>query len=241
MQRHPFRVVCFAVLALSLAACGSASSGSGESVPPGGGKGIYKVGTALSDRRHLVLSCRGLELRRDRYRLVVWRAVPRQIHCEWRGLRSQPSDRGASHAADADRRARHQSREWPLDRGARQRSRSLCARPYPRPVTSRRAAFGLRGARHGESARPDHGSGIDSSRKPRRPPRHRTGACCCIATAASRARAAGRRRAAAGAAGRLCRGQQAGAAAVRQPQPPPQPDQVDRRSAAAAKTCRSCR
>lgn len=45
MLRHPFRVVCFAVLALSLAACGSASSGSGESVPPGGGKGIYKVGT----------------------------------------------------------------------------------------------------------------------------------------------------------------------------------------------------
>jgi peptidoglycan lytic transglycosylase len=44
MQRHPFRLACFAALALSLAACGSAPSGRGESVPPGGGKGIYKVG-----------------------------------------------------------------------------------------------------------------------------------------------------------------------------------------------------
>ncbi len=44
MQRHPFRLACFAALALSLAACSSAPSGSGESVPPGGGKGIYKVG-----------------------------------------------------------------------------------------------------------------------------------------------------------------------------------------------------
>jgi rare lipoprotein A len=44
MQRHPFRLVCFAALALSLAACGSTPSGSGESAPPGGGKGIYKVG-----------------------------------------------------------------------------------------------------------------------------------------------------------------------------------------------------
>jgi rare lipoprotein A len=44
MQRHPFRLACFAALALSLAACGSAPSGNGERVPPGGGKGIYKVG-----------------------------------------------------------------------------------------------------------------------------------------------------------------------------------------------------
>jgi rare lipoprotein A len=44
MQRHPFRLACFAALALSLAACSSAPSGSGERVPPGGGKGIYKVG-----------------------------------------------------------------------------------------------------------------------------------------------------------------------------------------------------
>jgi rare lipoprotein A len=44
MQRHPFRLVCFAALALSLAACGTAPSASNESVPPGGGKGIYKVG-----------------------------------------------------------------------------------------------------------------------------------------------------------------------------------------------------
>jgi rare lipoprotein A len=44
MQRHPFRLACFAAFALSLAACSSAPSGSGERVPPGGGKGIYKVG-----------------------------------------------------------------------------------------------------------------------------------------------------------------------------------------------------
>ncbi|HEX4195339.1 MAG TPA: septal ring lytic transglycosylase RlpA family protein [Stellaceae bacterium] len=44
MQGRPFRLVCFAALALSLAACGGAPSGSGENVPPGGGKGIYKVG-----------------------------------------------------------------------------------------------------------------------------------------------------------------------------------------------------
>ena len=41
MLRHPIRYVCFAAVALSLAACGSAPSGS---VPPGGGKGIYKIG-----------------------------------------------------------------------------------------------------------------------------------------------------------------------------------------------------
>jgi rare lipoprotein A len=44
MQSRPFRLVCFAALALSLAACGGAPSGNGENVPPGGGKGIYKVG-----------------------------------------------------------------------------------------------------------------------------------------------------------------------------------------------------
>jgi rare lipoprotein A len=44
MRRHPFRLVCFAALALSLAACGSTPSGKGEGTPPGGGKGIYKVG-----------------------------------------------------------------------------------------------------------------------------------------------------------------------------------------------------
>ena len=44
MLCHPFRLACVAALALSLAACGSAPSGSGEKVPPGGGKGIYKVG-----------------------------------------------------------------------------------------------------------------------------------------------------------------------------------------------------
>jgi rare lipoprotein A len=43
MQGRPFRLACFAALALSLAACGGAPSGS-ENVPPGGGKGIYKVG-----------------------------------------------------------------------------------------------------------------------------------------------------------------------------------------------------
>jgi len=43
MLRHPLRLACLAALALSLAACGSAPSG-GENVPPGGGKGIYKVG-----------------------------------------------------------------------------------------------------------------------------------------------------------------------------------------------------
>ncbi|HEV8015854.1 MAG TPA: septal ring lytic transglycosylase RlpA family protein [Stellaceae bacterium] len=44
MGRHPFRVICFAVLALALAGCGGAPSGGETSVPPGGGKGIYKVG-----------------------------------------------------------------------------------------------------------------------------------------------------------------------------------------------------
>jgi rare lipoprotein A len=43
MRRHPIRLACVAALALSLAACGSAPSGS-NNVPPGGGKGIYKVG-----------------------------------------------------------------------------------------------------------------------------------------------------------------------------------------------------
>jgi rare lipoprotein A len=43
MLHHSLRLACVAVLALSLAACGSAPSG-GENVPPGGGKGIYKVG-----------------------------------------------------------------------------------------------------------------------------------------------------------------------------------------------------
>jgi rare lipoprotein A len=46
MRRHPFRLACFAALALSLAACGTTPSGSSnEPTPPGGGKGIYKVGT----------------------------------------------------------------------------------------------------------------------------------------------------------------------------------------------------
>ncbi|HWE73909.1 MAG TPA: septal ring lytic transglycosylase RlpA family protein [Stellaceae bacterium] len=44
MQGHPFRLACFAALALSLAACGGAPSGPSENVPPGGGKGIYKIG-----------------------------------------------------------------------------------------------------------------------------------------------------------------------------------------------------
>ena len=43
MRRHPIRLACVTALALSLAACGSGPSG-GENVPPGGGKGIYKVG-----------------------------------------------------------------------------------------------------------------------------------------------------------------------------------------------------
>jgi rare lipoprotein A len=43
MLRHTIRLACVAALGLSLAACGSAPSG-GENVPPGGGKGIYKIG-----------------------------------------------------------------------------------------------------------------------------------------------------------------------------------------------------
>lgn len=43
MLRHTIRLACAAALALSLAACSSAPSG-GENVPPGGGKGIYKIG-----------------------------------------------------------------------------------------------------------------------------------------------------------------------------------------------------
>ncbi|HEY1505158.1 MAG TPA: septal ring lytic transglycosylase RlpA family protein [Stellaceae bacterium] len=42
MLRYTIRLACVAALALSLAACGSAPSA--ENVPPGGGKGIYKVG-----------------------------------------------------------------------------------------------------------------------------------------------------------------------------------------------------
>jgi rare lipoprotein A len=44
MLRHPFRLVCFAALALLLAACSTTPSGTSETPPPGGGKGIYKVG-----------------------------------------------------------------------------------------------------------------------------------------------------------------------------------------------------
>jgi peptidoglycan lytic transglycosylase len=43
MGQHSFRVICFAVLALALAGCGGAPSGE-SNVPPGGGKGIYKIG-----------------------------------------------------------------------------------------------------------------------------------------------------------------------------------------------------
>ncbi|HLI23268.1 MAG TPA: septal ring lytic transglycosylase RlpA family protein [Stellaceae bacterium] len=42
MQRYRLRLVCFGALAVALAACSSPPSTS--SVPPGGGKGIYKVG-----------------------------------------------------------------------------------------------------------------------------------------------------------------------------------------------------
>ena len=43
MERYRFRVICFGALAVALAACSSAPSGSGA-LPPGGGQGIYKVG-----------------------------------------------------------------------------------------------------------------------------------------------------------------------------------------------------
>ena len=43
MLHRTIRLACVAALALSLAACGSGPRG--ENVPPGGGKGIYKVGT----------------------------------------------------------------------------------------------------------------------------------------------------------------------------------------------------
>ena len=42
MRRRPFRLACFAALALSLAACGTSPSGGGGA--SGGGKGIYKIG-----------------------------------------------------------------------------------------------------------------------------------------------------------------------------------------------------
>ncbi len=45
MRPYHFRLACFAALALSLAACGTAPSGGTANVPPGGGKGIYKVGS----------------------------------------------------------------------------------------------------------------------------------------------------------------------------------------------------
>ena len=44
MLPHTIRLAWVAVFALSLAACGSGPSGKGESTPPGGGQGIYKVG-----------------------------------------------------------------------------------------------------------------------------------------------------------------------------------------------------
>ena len=44
MQRYRVRLVCFSALALALAACSSAPSSNESAVPPGGGKGIYKVG-----------------------------------------------------------------------------------------------------------------------------------------------------------------------------------------------------
>jgi rare lipoprotein A len=44
MRRHRLRLTCFAALALVLAACGTPPSGGTANAPPGGGKGIYKVG-----------------------------------------------------------------------------------------------------------------------------------------------------------------------------------------------------
>ena len=101
---------------------------------------------ALSDRRHLVLPAEDLELRRDRHRLVVWRAIPRPIHRQWRGLRSERADRRARHPADAEHRAGDQSRQRPHLEAAGQRPRALCARPHHRRVAPRGAASGFRDA-----------------------------------------------------------------------------------------------
>ena len=71
-------------------------------------------------------------------RILVWRCLPWPADRQWRNLRHDASDGGAPDHAAAQLCARHQSQERQLGHRARQRPRSLCARPHHRPLQARR-------------------------------------------------------------------------------------------------------
>ena len=121
--------------------------------------GNYKVGTPYQISGVWYYPEGRSVLRRNRRRLLVRRGLPRQGDGKRRTLRHGRTDGRAPHAADAHGRAGHEPRERPLDQIARQRSRTIRARPHHRCLAPRRQTFGVLGQRHRARARSIRGPG----------------------------------------------------------------------------------